>query len=38
VQFGSAPTTTTYDCGPVTSTNEETCSFPSPAAGIWHVT
>jgi hypothetical protein len=37
VQFGSAPTTTTYDCGPVTSTNEETCSFPSPAAGTWHV-
>ncbi len=37
VQFGSAPTTTIYDCGPVTSTNEETCSFPSPAAGTWYV-
>jgi hypothetical protein len=37
VQFGSAPTTTTYDCGPVTATNEEICSFPSPAAGTWHV-
>jgi hypothetical protein len=37
VQFGSAPTTTTYDCGPVTSTNEEICSFPSPAAGTWYV-
>jgi hypothetical protein len=37
VQFGSAPTTTAYDCGPVTSTNEETCSFPSPAAGTWYV-
>jgi hypothetical protein len=37
VQFGSAPTLTTYDCGPVTSTNEETCSFPSPAAGTWYV-
>ncbi len=37
VQFGSAPTLTTYDCGPVTSTNEEICSFPSPAAGTWYV-
>ena len=37
VRFGSAPTTATYDCGPVTSDNNETCSFPSPAAGTWHV-
>ncbi|HJX26626.1 MAG TPA: pre-peptidase C-terminal domain-containing protein [Thermoanaerobaculia bacterium] len=37
VRFGSAPTTSTYDCGPVTSDNNETCSFPSPAAGTWHV-
>jgi hypothetical protein len=37
VRFGSAPTLTTYDCGPVTSDNNETCSFASPAAGTWHV-
>ncbi|HEX3127848.1 MAG TPA: PPC domain-containing protein, partial [Thermoanaerobaculia bacterium] len=37
VRFGSAPTLTTYDCGPVTSDNSEICSFPSPAAGTWHV-
>jgi hypothetical protein len=37
VRFGSAPTTATYDCGPVTSDNSEICSFPLPAAGTWHV-
>jgi hypothetical protein len=37
VRFGSAPTTSTYDCGPVSSDNSETCSFASPAAGTWHV-
>jgi hypothetical protein len=37
VRYGSAPTTSTYDCGPVTSDNNETCSFASPAAGTWHV-
>ena len=37
VRFGAAPTLTTYDCGPVSSSNDETCSFPSPAAGTWHV-
>ncbi len=37
VRLGAAPTTTTYDCGPVTSDNNETCSFPTPAAGTWHV-
>ena len=37
VRHGSAPTTDTYDCGPVTSDNNETCSFASPAAGTWHV-
>jgi hypothetical protein len=37
VRFGSAPTTATYDCGPVTSDNSETCSFASPTAGTWHV-
>jgi hypothetical protein len=37
VRFGSAPTMTVYDCRPFASGNNETCSFPSPAAGTWHV-
>jgi hypothetical protein len=37
VRFGSAPNTTTYDCRPFTSGNSETCSFPTPSAGTWHV-
>jgi serine protease len=37
VRFGSAPTTTTYDCRPYEDGNDETCSFPTPAAGTWHV-
>jgi hypothetical protein len=37
VRFGSAPTMTTYDCRPFASGNNETCNFPSPAAGTWHV-
>jgi hypothetical protein len=37
VRFGSAPTTSTYDCGPATGDNNELCSFASPAAGTWHV-
>ncbi len=37
VRFGSAPTTTTYDCRPYLNGNNETCSFPAPAAGTWHV-
>jgi hypothetical protein len=37
VRFGSAPTTATYDCGPVTGDNNETCTFPAPAPGTWHV-
>ena len=37
VRFGSAPTTATYDCRPYLGGNSETCSFPSPAAGTWHV-
>lgn len=38
VRFGSAPTTTVYDCRPYQSGNAETCSFASPQAGTWHVT
>jgi len=37
VQFGSAPTTTTYQCRPYLSGNNETCTFSNPAAGTWHV-
>lgn len=37
VRYGSAPTTTTYDCRPYLSGNNETCSFPTPTAGIYHV-
>ncbi|HEX3130727.1 MAG TPA: pre-peptidase C-terminal domain-containing protein, partial [Thermoanaerobaculia bacterium] len=37
VRFDSAPTTTTYDCRPYAGDSNETCSFPSPAAGTWHV-
>ncbi|HSF43516.1 MAG TPA: PPC domain-containing protein [Thermoanaerobaculia bacterium] len=37
VRFGSAPTTTTYDCRPYAGDSNENCSFPSPAAGTWHV-
>ncbi len=37
VRFGSAPTTSTYDCRPYLSGNNETCTFATPAAGTWHV-
>ncbi|MEA2464866.1 MAG: hypothetical protein QOJ98_2613, partial [Acidobacteriota bacterium] len=37
VRFGSAPTMTVYDCRPFASGNNETCTFPSPTAGTWHV-
>jgi vibriolysin len=37
VRFGSAPTTTTYNCRPYLNGNNETCTFPNPQAGTWHV-
>jgi hypothetical protein len=37
VRFGSAPTTSTYDCKSDGGSNAETCSITSPAAGTWHV-
>lgn len=37
VRFGSAPTTSVYDCRPYLNGNNETCTFASPAAGTWHV-
>ena len=37
VRFGSAPTDTVYDCRPFLNGNNETCTFPSPSAGTYHV-
>ena len=37
VNFGSAPTDSSYDCRPYRSGNAETCSFATPQAGTWHV-
>ena len=37
VNLGSAPTTTTYTCRPYTSSNAETCTVNSPAAGTYYV-
>ena len=37
VKFGSAPTTSTYDCRPYAAGNAETCTFATPQAGTYHV-
>jgi hypothetical protein len=37
VRFGAKPTTTTFNCRPFLTGNNETCSFTSPAAGDWYV-
>ena len=37
LRFGSAPTTSTYDCRPYLSGNNESCTIPSPQAGTWYV-
>lgn len=37
VRFGSAPTTTTYDCRPYRSGNAETCTMSNVRAGTYHV-
>lgn len=37
VRRGAAPTTTTYDCRPYLSGNNETCSAAAPQAGTYHV-
>jgi len=36
-KFGSAPTTTSYDCRPYISGNNETCTVASPQAGTYYV-
>ncbi|MCB1583210.1 MAG: S8 family serine peptidase [Xanthomonadales bacterium] len=37
VKFGSAPTTSSYDCRPYKSGNNETCSISNVQAGTYHV-
>ncbi len=37
VKFGSAPTTTSYDCRPYLGGNAETCNIASAQAGTYHV-
>ncbi len=36
-RFGSAPTTSTYDCRPYASGNNETCDYPTAQEGTYHV-
>ncbi len=37
VRYGSAPTTSRYDCRPYLSSSNESCSFSSPASGTWYI-
>ena len=37
VKFGSAPTSSSYDCRPYKGGNAESCSFAAPQAGTYHV-
>jgi secreted trypsin-like serine protease len=37
VRYGSQPTTSTYNCRPYLSGNNETCTFTNPTAGTWYV-
>jgi hypothetical protein len=37
VKYGSAPTTSVYDCRPYLGGNSEVCSFGNPGAGTWYV-
>lgn len=37
VKFGSAPTTSSYDCRPYLNGNSETCSFASPQVGTYYI-
>ncbi|MEY2149536.1 M4 family metallopeptidase [Rhodanobacter sp. 115] len=36
-KFGSAPTTSSYDCRPWKTGNSESCSVPSPSAGKYYI-
>ena len=37
VRRGAAPTTSTFDCRPYLTGNNETCPFPTPTAGTYYV-
>ena len=37
VRFGSQPTTSTYDCRPYQSGNNEVCTFDPPSTGTYHI-
>jgi serine protease len=37
VKFGSAPTTTSYDCRPYLGGNSESCTFAAPSTGTYYV-
>ncbi len=37
VRFGAAPTTSTYDCRPYSSGNNESCDFANPQEGTYYV-
>jgi trypsin len=37
VRFGSAPTTSAFDCRPYTDGNGETCTFANPQPGTWAI-
>ena len=37
VRHGGAPTTTSYDCRPYRTGNNESCTFAAPAEGDWYV-
>jgi pseudolysin/vibriolysin len=37
VKFGSAPTTSSYNCRPYLNGNNETCTFAAPQAGTYYV-
>lgn len=37
VRYGTAPTTTAYNCRPYLNGNNEVCTINNPQAGTWHV-
>ncbi|KZN56915.1 hemagglutinin [Pseudoalteromonas luteoviolacea CPMOR-2] len=37
VNFGSASSTSTYQCRPYKNGNSESCSFTNPQSGTWHI-
>ncbi len=37
VRYGAQPTTSSYNCRPYKSGNNETCSFNNPQAGTWYI-